>query len=167
MTLTNRILLATIFIVPICYGQGHLGTEDKQNRPQRPRGPKPRLVPFHKISKEAGFEILQADKASFIEMESLILTVGKSINPKLPKDINVVQLTYGYKKGGISCVYLTPKIGKLTAEEVLKPLVDGKVLKDRQYFKDWSIASVPNAKLLVMVSGTTPEVRATMSKSLR
>ncbi len=125
------------------------------------------VIPFHMMSKSAGFTTLRADKSLFIEMESVLVTVNKDLNPQLTKPTNIVQLTYGYKKSGISCVYLAAKVGSLTAEQVFQPLIDKKILKDRQYFKGWCISSVPNSKLLVMVSGTTNEVRDAMIHGLK
>jgi len=162
------ILLLTFTLVALTLAQGRLGVEEgaqKSNR--KPSIAKPRLVPFFAMSKECGFPILRADKTHFIEMESVLFTIPKELNTTLAPGTNVVQLTYGAKMSGVGVVYLTPKKGNLTAEKALMPLIDKKVLKDRQYFKTWTIKSVNHPSLLVLVSGTTPEVQALLAKSLK
>ena len=161
-----KIYTFSISLVALAFSSG-FAQDNMTEKPKGPRGPKVQLIPFHAISKAAGFEIMRADKGLFNEMESLLLNVTKEANSKLPKTTNVIQLTYGYKKSGVSCVYLAPKVGSMSAEQVIKPLIDKKFFRDRQYFKGWCLASVPNSRLLIMVSGTTPEVRDAMIRGLR
>ena len=154
-------LLVLSFAVPVCLGQ------EQVSKPARKQKPAIKLVPFHLMSKAAGFEILHADKAQFIEMSGFMFTATSANCPKLTKPTNIVQLTYGYKKTGIGVVYLAPLSGKLKAEDVIKPIVDAHILRDRQYFKEWSIKTVANTRLLVMVSGTTPAVRDLLASGLK
>lgn len=155
------ILLVVSTIAPYSLGQEQL------SKPPIKGKPAVKLVPFHMMAKASGFAIVRADGAQFIEMSGIMFTATAATIPKLTKPTNIVQLTYGSKKGGIGVVYLAPKSGNLTAEDVIKPAVDKRILKDRQYFTGWSIKSVPNSKLLIMVSGTTPEVRDALAKSLK
>ena len=154
-------LLLVSLVVPICLGQ------EATSKPQRRKKPAIRLIPFHQVSKAAGFEILHADKAKFNEMSCFMFTATSENCPKLTKPTNVVQLTYGYKKSGIAVAYLAPMAKGLKAEDVIQPLVDGHIFRDRQYFKEWSIKTVANSRLLVMVSGTTPEVRDELIRGLK
>jgi hypothetical protein len=156
-------LLAIALLVPFGLGQGG----EAVSKPARRKKPPIKLIPFYKMAKAAGFELLRADSAKFIEMSAFMFTASKENCPKLTAPTNVVQLTYGYKKSGIGCVYLAPMVPGLKAEDILRPLVDKHILRDRQYFKDWSIKTIPNPRLLVMVSGTTPEVRDELAKGLK
>ena len=148
-------------MVPFCLAQ------DDTSKPAKRKKPAIRLIPLHQMAKAAGFDLLRADKAKFIDMSQFMFTATKNECPKLTKPVNVVQLTYGYKKSGVGCVYLAPKVPGLKVEDVIKPIVDQHILRDRQYFKEWSIKAVPNSRLFVMVSGTTPEVRDELAKGLK
>lgn len=161
-------LFFSVILAACVTAQSRLGVEDSNQKSYRkPQVAKPRLVPFFAMSKECGFQILRADKAHFIEMESIMLTIPKELKGALPVGTNVVQLTYGAKMSGVGAVYLTPKKGSLTAEKALMPLIEKKILKDRQYFKTWTIKTMSHPTLLVLVSGTTPAVQALLSKSLK
>ena len=84
----------------------------------------------------------------------------------LKKPTPAAQLIYGFKKGGIGCVYqmaLQPGVDALGLfQGCSRPMRS----KDRQYFPEWTIKAVPDKKLLVAVSGTTPEVRDALIKAI-
>ena len=155
-------ILASAILGAFCPGQGTEAT----SKPFRKKKPAIKVVPFPVMAKAAGFELLRADSSKFNEMSAFMFTASKENCPKLNKPTNVVQLTYGYKKSGVGCIYLAPKVPGLKAEDLIKPIVDQHILRDRQYFKEWCIKTVPNSRLLVMVSGTTPEVRDELAKGI-
>jgi len=126
---------------------------------------RPNIYPFFQISKAAGFDVVKADKASFIEMGAFCAMVGPDTVSTIKKPQNVVQLEYGFKKGGIGTVYETPKLPGRVG--VLEGVIDARVFKDHQYFKGWCVAPVLDKKLFIIVSGTTPEVRDALIKALK
>ena len=133
----------------------------------RQKGPKPRLTPFFRVSKEAGFDVYHADKKLFNEMQSLTVLIGPDTIPQFKKPQQVVQLEYGYKKGGVVMIYQCKKVPGTNAKDVFQSLIDDRILRDHQYFKEWSIVPVPDKELFVMVSGTTNACRDLMIKTMK
>lgn len=132
------------------------------------KGPsvKPALVPFFRLNAASEFTVIQADKSKFIEMEALVATLPALTVPGQKKPTTAVYLQYGYKKGGIGVVYQMPKQPGLTADAAFAALLKAGVFRDRQYFKEWTMKSVPDGKLLVAVSGTTREVRDLLIRAI-
>lgn len=134
---------------------------------QRGRGgPKPHLVPFPFLNKEAGFEAVKPKPRTMHEMQALLATVGSDVIPKFKKPQNVIQMEFGMKSGGNAMVYETPIAPGVKAEDVFPVLMKMGTFRDHQYEKEWSIVSVPDKKLLIMVSGNTPAVRDFCIKNL-
>jgi len=136
--------------------------------PTRKRGPKIHLtiVPFTLVQKQAGFTVLLPKKDNFNDMEYLKATLKPSDVPGLKQESPAMQLHFGYKKGGVGVVYEMPKQPGLNADKVFEGLLNSGAFQDRKYFKEWSIKAVPDANLLIAVSGTTPEVRDQLIKAL-
>lgn len=133
---------------------------------RRHRGLPVRQVPFPLLSKLVPIGLIFPEKMRFIEMGAYATDLTPAAVPGLKKQVPAVQLVYGYKKGGIGCVYEMPIQPGLNALTVFQATLKSGTFKDRQYFKEWTIKAVPDKKLLIAVSGTTPEVQAELVKAL-
>lgn len=127
---------------------------------------KPRSVPFHTLPRTLPFAPLLPSKADFIEMGAFVADLTPEVAPGLKKTTTAVQLNYGYRKGGIACVYEMTKQPSMAALATVQATIKAHVFKERQYFKGWTIQAVPNKNLFLVVSGTTPEVLEAMKRAL-
>ncbi len=127
----------------------------------RPRAatPTPDPVPFPFISKAAGFTILRASKTEFNEMGSFMTEASPVDITVFKKPQPVVQLEYGYKKGGIATLYETAKAPGVEAKDVFPVLLKLGVFRDHQYIKSWKLEFVEDKTLLVALATTDPSVR--------
>ncbi len=86
------------------------------------------------------------------EASPVDITVFKKPQP-------VVQLEYGYKKGGIATLYETAKAPGVEAKDVFPVLLKLGVFRDHQYIKSWKLEFVEDKTLLVALATTDPSVR--------
>jgi hypothetical protein len=160
--------LATAFVCALSFTiiQVSIGQEEPVRKPQGSSRVKPLLVPFFQIDKVAGFKTFRADKATFIEMTGLVAQLPPNTVAGQKKSANATYLQYGYKKGGIGVVYQMVKQPGMSAQATFRALLDQRIFKDREYFKEFSLKGIPDSKFLVAVSGTTPQVRDALIKAI-
>ena len=123
-------------------------------------------VPFPSASRTVGFPVKFADKHEFIEMGAFTIGLTPAMIPSLKGAAKAIQLEYGFKKGGIGCVYEMPAQPNLDPVAVYQTALKTGVFKDHAYFKAWSIKKVPDKSLLIAVSGTTPQVRDALIRAI-
>lgn len=134
---------------------------------RRGKGPHPLLSPFPFVEKRAGFPLVLPRPKQFNQMQALIASVGPDTIPAFKTPHNVVQLEYGVKTGGIAMVYEAQIVPGVKAETLFNTLLKARVFRDHQNEKMWTMVTVPDKRLLIMVSGTTPRVRDAMIESLQ
>lgn len=163
---------ARLIVVSIAAGVAVAAFGQRMGEPRgagggsRPRLVHPRTVPFFAMAKAAGFPVVFADKREFIEMIALTTEATPAAVPGLKKPTPTVQLEYGFKKGGIGDVYEMPLQSGVDARAVFATMIRDKIYHDHDYMKGWAIQSVPHRRLLIAVSGTTPQVRDALVRAI-
>lgn len=144
-----------------------IGWPAKVEAQRRSKGPHPLLAPFPFVEKRAGFPLVLPKPKVFNQMQALVASIGPDTIPAFKTPRNVVQLEYGVKSGGIAMVYEAQIVPGVKAETLFKTLLKARVFRDHQNEKTWTMVTVPDNRLLIMVSGTTPAVRDAMIQSLQ
>lgn len=117
-------------------------------------------MPFIYMSKYVHFKPVQVGSRFFNAMFLAETTLPKGFGHKVPKDQDVIQLEYGYKKGGIVTVYETTKYGPGDAKLFLRDVLQSGGFRDREREPGFTSTVIPNPKLFVVACSVDKNVLA-------
>ena len=129
-------------------------------RRQRPpsSGITPTRIPFPFLAKNLTFKHVVLDKKKFNEAVAHFATLPAGFGGKLKKPQMVAQLEYGYKKGGLTCVYETPAVPGVSLEAMTKMIVDARIFKDVNDRPGWKIVGKTINGVFVAATSINPGV---------
>ncbi|HLK14177.1 MAG TPA: hypothetical protein VKT78_05180 [Fimbriimonadaceae bacterium] len=145
----NRLYFAAFIglTAVFCYAQSPHGRPTPKTQYDRPH-----LVGFEFISKTINFPVIQPSRKSFNPMFCTYVTLPKGFGHKFPAAQQVVDMEWGYKKGGVINLYETPAYGPKDAATFFKDLEATRIFKDRQGRPGWTVVPIPNKKIFVVLT---------------
>ena len=125
------------------------------------------VVAFAKVNDTVHFPVTQLDRHVFNPMFCAYSFLPKGFGHTVPVRQGVVQMEWGYKKGGIVNVYETPAYGPGNSAQFFKDLEGSHVFRDRESVPGFAIVVVPNAKVFTIVTSVDKPALALAVEELK
>jgi hypothetical protein len=119
-----------------------------------------KAIGFALLKTKIKFPVAQVDRHVFNEMFCAYSVLEKGFAHQVPAEQYVLQMEFGYKRGGIVTVYETPAYGTKGTAQFFKDLVASRKFKDHFGKPGFASEVVPNHKVFTVACSFSKPILA-------